>query len=266
MILAGLLGAVMAMGCIVLIGFAAAGFRRPNLKSAVPALAVGITAGLLTGWPVAVLIGAAAGYGLPRLFGQTRSTRSVAKIEAIATWTEMLQATMAASSGLTEAILSTASLSPEPIRPAALQLSRELSANIAPSEALTRFAVAVDDAGADRVVCALRLAASARAQHLGELLTALAESSREEATMQLRIETSRVSVRSGIRTVIVFSVAFAVGLVVLAHSYLQPFSSETGQVMLAVIGCLYGTGLVAMVVLARPTPPLRLLGSGVERS
>ena len=62
---------------------------------------------------------------------------------------------------------------------------------------------------------------------------------------------------------VVFSAVFAAGLCVLARSYLAPFSSSTGQVVLLVVGALYSGGLSLMVVLARPPAPVRLLGDSV---
>ena len=177
----------------------------------------------------------------------------------------MLQGSLAASAGLSQAIIATADLSPAPIRSATERLAAQISAGVHPRSALLRFADDVADPSADRVVCALLLAFSARAQRLGELLSALADSTRQEVSLRLRIETSRASVRSGVRTVVVFSVVFAVALAVLARSYLAPFDSATGQVVLAAVGALYAAGLTLMVVLARPPRPIRLLGKDVVR-
>ena len=52
-------------------------------------------------------------------------------------------------------------------------------------------------------------------------------------------------------------------LTVVAHSYLSPFGSTEGQLILLVVGLLYGVGLTLMVVLARPPAPVRLLGNQV---
>jgi len=241
-------------------------FRR-SLRSQVP-LAVlaggaGAIAALATGWPVAVPIVGVAVFGLPKLFGQTSGTVSIDKVEAVATWTEMLQGTLAASAGLGQAIIATAPLSPLPIRDAATRLSARWSAGMHPRDALSQFADELEDPCADRVVCALQLAVSSRAQRLGDLLAVLADSTRDEVALRLRIETSRASLRSGIRTVLIFSVAFAAALAVVAHSYLAPFGSTKGQVVLAVVGVLYGAGLTLMVTLARPPAPVRLLGTRV---
>jgi Flp pilus assembly protein TadB len=242
--------------------FGARSFDRPALALAATA---GVVCVVVTGWPMAGPIGGLAVYGLPRLLKQTSGSVSITKIEAIATWTEMLQGTLAASAGLSQAIMATADLSPEPIRPATLQLAAQIRSGVHPQEALFQFADAVGDPCADRVVCSLLLAFTSRAQRLGELLQALAESTREEVALRLRIETSRASVRSGVRTVVVFSVAFAALLSIVARSYLAPFGSATGQLVLAAVGALYAGGLTLMVALARPPAPVRLLGSEVEQ-
>jgi tight adherence protein B len=227
------------------------------------AAVAGLVAGYLTGWPVALPIVGAAVFGLPKLFGQTSSSVSIVKIQAIATWTEMLQGTMAASAGLGQAIIATAPLSPPPIRNATNRLSARLSAGMHPRGALLQFADELEDPCADRVVCALQLAISSRAQHLGELLLALADSTRDEVALRLRIETSRASLRSGVRTVLIFSVAFAAALCLFARTYLAPFGSGQGQVVLLLVGTLYGCGLTFMVAMARPTVAARLLGRQV---
>jgi hypothetical protein len=240
-------------------------FEASALAPLVVAGAAGLLAALATGWPVAFVITGVAVYGLPKLFGQTAGSVSVLKIEAIATWTEMLQGTLAASAGLSQAIMATAPLSPLPIREPAMALSGRIGAGMHPEEALLRFGDEVADPCADRVICSLILAVSARAQRLGDLLAALADSTREEVALRLRIETSRASIRSGVRTVLVFSVGFAVALTVLAHAYLAPFGSAVGQGVLLIVGALYAMGLTLMVVLARPPAPVRLLGREVAQ-
>lgn len=238
------------------------GLRR-HFPMVALAATTGILAGAVSGWPAAVPIVGIAVYGVPKLFRQTSGSLSITKIESIATWTEMLQGTLAASAGLSQAIMATAPLSPPPIRAESARLSARLSAGMHPREALLQFAEEVDDPCADRVVCALLLAISSRAQRLGDLLMALADSTRDEVGLRLRIETSRASIRSGVRTVLIFSLAFAVGLATLAHAYLAPFGTPIGQLVLVVVGLLYATGLIVMVSLARPPAPVRLLGPKV---
>lgn len=242
--------------------------KRPitpqQLRLGLLAVMAGLIAAASTGWPVAFVIGTVAVYGLPKLIGQTSGSVSVGKIEAIATWTEMLQGTLAASAGLGQAITTTAPLAPQVIRPATMTLAGRINSGLDPRKALLSFGEEINDPCADRVICALLLATTSRAQRLGELLSALADSTRSEVALRLRIETSRASIRSGVRTVVVFSVVFAIALVIFAHAYLAPYGSGQGQVVLALVGALYITGLTLMVVLSRPPAPVRLLGRNVE--
>lgn len=237
--------------------------RASTVRSSLLAGVGGLAAALVTGWPVAFVLVAVAIYGLPRLFGQSAASVSVAKIEAIANWTEMLQGTLAASAGLNQAIMATAPLAPLAIREQTLALSGRLGAGMHPRDALLLYGDELGDPCADRVICSLILAVTSRAQRLGDLLAALADSTREEVALRLRVETSRSSIRSGVRTVVVFSVLFAAALAVLAHTYLAPFGTPTGQLVLALVGILYAGGLTLMVVMSRPPAPVRLLGSEV---
>jgi hypothetical protein len=232
-------------------------------RSAVVALVTGVVVAGLTGRPALFPIVALGVYGLPKLFGQTSSSVSIAKIEAIASWTEMLQGALAAASGLSQAIVTTGSLGSAPIRRATVSLSSRMAAGMDPREALLLFGDELNDPCADRVICSLLLAMSSRGQRLGDLLATLADSTRDEVALRLRIETSRASVRSGVRTVLVFTVGFALAIACLAHAYLAPFGTPTGQMVLLVVGMFYAVGLTCMVSLSRPPAPVRLLGTGV---
>jgi tight adherence protein B len=58
-------------------------------------------------------------------------------------------------------------------------------------------------------------------------------------------------------------VAFAAALCLFARTYLAPFGSSQGQVILLLVGALYGFGLTSLVAMARPAAPTRLLGHQV---
>ena len=221
------------------------------------AFAVGAVATVATRWPVAFPIGVVATLGLPSLFGQTSTALSVSKLEAVATWTEMLHSTLAASAGLNQAIMATAPMSPDPHSSGHAGAGRTTQGrDVQPG------CVAPVCRGGGRPEhgpCRLRPGpgTSARAQHLGEPLGALADSTREDVALRLRIETSRASPRSGIRT----------GSVQRrfrrrpgsSGSQLTPFGTPTGQVILVVICALYAVGLTLMVRMAKPPKPIRLL-------
>jgi tight adherence protein B len=216
------------------------------------ALAVGILVAVLTRWPVAGLFTAGSVFILPRAFKKTRNRDSIRRTEAIAVWTELVRDTLTASSGLAQAIVATESMAPADIRVAVGHLADRISNGVLLEVALTQFADEVGDPCIDDVVAALRLVATSPAQRLVDLLTALADSTRETVAMRLRVEASRASARSGVRTIIWFSLGFVLLLVVTAQSYLSPFKSLTGQLVLGVVGAFYMSGMGLMIRLVRP--------------
>ena len=215
-------------------------------------VAVGLVVGLVTRWPVAGLCGAMAAGTLPSALGTAGSQSAIRRTEAVAVWTELLRDTLTGSAGLAQAIVATAGIAPEEIRVAVSHLADRIMSGVPMDEALRVFAVDIDDPSAEEVTNALRLAATSPAQRLVDLLSALADSTRDQVSMRLRVESSRASARSGVRTVICFSVGFVALLSVGARSYLAPYGSVTGQLVLVIVGGCYATGLMLMIRLVRP--------------
>jgi tight adherence protein B len=215
-------------------------------------LVTGAVVGVVTGWPVAGAISSLAALSLPSALRSTTTRDSTRRTEAIAVWTELLRDTLTASAGLSQSIVATAGVAPEELRVPVGHLADRIMSGVAMDDALRLFAVEIDNPNAHEVVSALRLAAASRAQRLVELLGALAESTREEVTMRLRVESSRASARSGVRTVIAFSIGFVAVLTLVARSYLAPFGTITGQLVLVLVGLFYAAGLTLMVRLVRP--------------
>ena len=153
------------------------------------------------------------------------------RTEAVATWTELIRDSLAASAGLAQAIVVTAPSAPLPIRPEARALATRLSNGVALEAALRSFALEVDEPAAEFLVCALLLAATSRAQRLVDVLSALADSIRDDVSMHLRVDASRASARSSVRTIVIFSMGFACTLAVVGHSYLSPFGTAVGQLV-----------------------------------
>jgi Flp pilus assembly protein TadB len=235
--------------------------QRRIRKLTLPVL-FGLLCVLITRWPVAGILGGLAAATLPSSLRKVLPGEASRKTEAVAIWTESIRDSLAASAGLSQAIVVTAPAAPIPIRTHVVALAQRLTNGVPLAGALRAFAHEVDDPAAEFLACALLLAATSRAQKLVEVLSSLAESIREDVSMRLRVDASRASARSSVRTVVVFSVVFAGALVLIAHSYLSPFGSAAGQLVLAVVGLFYAAGLALMVRLVRPTPEMRLLEVG----
>jgi hypothetical protein len=217
---------------------------------------------IVTRWPVGALLAVVAVYGLRGLAGNP-SRHVVARLEAIATWTEMLRDTLAAAAGLSQAIAATAQIAPIAIREDVRLLASRMASGVSTRESLTAFAAGIGDQSADIVVASLLMATEHRAQRLGDLLSALAETSREQVSMRLRIEASRAAARTAVRTIAGFTVGFVALMAVFAHSYLAPFGSAGGQLVLAVVGGFFFLGLSLMGKMASPSESPRLTLSGV---
>jgi Flp pilus assembly protein TadB len=234
-------------------------------RQAAAPVVIGTIVGVITRWPVGGVIAVIATRMLPGVLRRTSPGASSRKADAVASWTELIRDALAASAGLAQAIVVTAPSAPVPIRVQVNSLATRLSNGVPMTIALRLFADDVDDPAVEFLVCALLLAATSRAQRLVDVLGALSESIREEVSMRIRVETSRASGRSSVRTVIIFSVAFACALVLVAHEYLTPFGTATGQMVLAIVGTFYAAGLGIMARLVRPPVTMRLLARGQSR-
>lgn len=273
--LAACCGAVVGLGLTLLIASfmrrESSSFDRSRLERFSPThfehrtvrLALGLGAGVLlggiTGWPVLAIIGTLAGLGLPGLFAKSRAgADAIARVEAIAAWTEMLHDTLAGAAGLEQAILASASVAPEPIRVEIVTLAGRLE-HERPGPALRALADEMADPTMDLVVAALLLATEHQAARLGELLGRLAESARAQATMRLRVETGRARQRTSVKVAVGMTIGLGAFMTLLDRSYLAPFGSALGQFVLALIGACFTLAFVWLGRITRSGPSPRLL-------
>jgi tight adherence protein B len=224
----------------------------------------GVLAGVLTGWPVAVLLAAAGVWALPALLGPDRDAAArLARIEAVAGWAEQLRDTLTAAAGLEQAITVTAATAPAAIRPQVAALAGRLEAGQPLPAGLRDLAAGLADPIADLVVAALLLAAEHQARQLAALLGSLAEAAREQARMRLRVAAGRARTRTSARVVMVTTVALGCGLVVLnrgySHGYLAPYRHPTGQLVLLAVGGLFTVGFWWLQRMACLREPNRIL-------
>ncbi len=215
-----------------------------SLVTARAALAAGIAALVLlaTGWIAGAFLAAAAVVFGPRLLGGRGGREaSIARTEAIAAWTEMVRDSIAAASGLEEAITATAPVAPAPIRAEVAVLVRRLEHQSLPA-ALAAFGEEVAHPSADLVVAALTIAARMEASDMTGLLSRLAEAIRGEARMRIRVEVGRTRVRTATKVIVGVVAATLVLLAALNPGYLASYDSAGGQVMLLVIGGIFALG------------------------
>ncbi|MFY1674038.1 type II secretion system F family protein [Plantactinospora sp. WMMB334] len=242
--------------------------RRAGLGLAVVRLAgvVGVAAvvGAVTRWPVAALLAGVAVYALPAVIGPDRAQkRNLARVEAIAAWAENLSGTLRSAAGLEQTIVETAAVAPAEIRDELATLAAAPRAGIRLPQALRTFAEELADPTADLVANVLLQAAEHEARDISGSLSGVGRSARRQASARLRIATGRVRIRTSVRIIVTVVLGSAVGLVMFARDFLQPYDSPFGQVVLAVIGAGFAGCLLWMVRMGRiPDLPRILTNPG----
>ena len=272
-VLFGLLGAGVALGILlVVVGLRGRSddvttprrhslrFDQKTFGRMAVALVFGFGVGMFTGWVIAAVLSVLAVLGLPRILGSNVDhQRQLERIEAIASWTEMLRDTLVAAAGLEQAILATASTCPEPIREEITELAVKLESGERLAAALRDLADQLRDPTADLVVSALVLAAEHQARQLADLLGELAVEAREQATMRMRVDAGRARSRTSVRVIVITTLLFAAGLVVLNREYLNPFDSAFGQLILLLVGALFATAFAWLKKISQFREPERFL-------
>ena len=211
----------------------------------------------VTGWPVAAFAIAVVVLGGPRLFGgRARRADSIARTEAIATWTELIRDNMAGAAGLEQALVASVGVCPEAISTEVRRFGRRLEHERL-VEALAGLGDDLDHPSADLVVAALANAARMEGRDLGALLGRLAESTRADVRMRLRVEVGRARIRTSARIVIAvtgFTMAF---LYVSAPALLEAYDSLAGQAWLALVFAIFALGLWLMDAYSQIEMPQR---------
>ena len=233
------------------------GISRARILPAV--LAAGAVAAI-TRWPIMVAAVAVLVWAWPAMVGAgPASTRQITRLEAIAVWAESLRDTIAGSIGLEEAIRNSADAAPPAIKEQLDRLAAALAVHIPLPEALGDFADDFDDESVDLVAAALSLNARLRGPGLVATLSALATSVREELDMRRRIEQDRRTLRRSARIIMGTAIGFAAFVAVFSRSYMAPYDTITGQVVLALVIAVFVAGLVWMRRLAEPRHHERFL-------
>lgn len=241
--------------------------RRPALGKHSPVrlltcTATGFGVAAVSRWPVLGVIAAWAAWALPSLVGPDREhQKRLAQVEAVAGWTEQLRDTLSAAAGLTQAIRATGPLAPLAIRPQVVGLVARMDGGAPLGSALRGFADELADPLADLVVVALVTASRRQSGRLSDLLAALADTAREQARARMRVHTSQARVRTAQRVITSVSLALPVGLMLLDASFMSPFGTATGQLVLLWIALVFAAGFAMIRRLARFREAPRLLTS-----
>jgi Flp pilus assembly protein TadB len=236
--------------------------RTLTTRGAVAAIA-GVLVLVVTRWPVAAIGAVLLVLSWNSIAGgAAEERRAMARLEALAAWTESLRDTIAGAVGLEQAIPSSLRAVAPVLHPHVQSLVDRLHTRVPLADALRRFGDDLDDASADLVVAALILNARLRGPGLRDMLGALSTSARAELDMRRRVEANRRTTRRSVQIVVGVSVGVALLLAVGNRDYVQPYRTFTGQLVMAVVVGLFAVGFLWLRRLARYETPERFLSSG----
>lgn len=233
---------------------------RTTSRRLLGAAVTGLLVLLITRWVVMTIAAAALVVLWPMLFGGTRQEKeAAARIEALATWAESLRDTIAGAVGLEQAIPATVYAASPVIRSDLALLADRMRVRVPLSQALRQFADDLDDPTADLIISALVMNSRLRGPGLRQLLSNLAATARAELDMRQRVSASRAGTRRSAQIVVVFSVLVILGLAIFNRTFVAPYNSARGQLVLLVVIALFTVGLMWMRHLAGVTLPRRFL-------
>jgi Flp pilus assembly protein TadB len=217
----------------------------------------------ITRWPIAA-IGAGllimTWHGL--LGGAGDERLSIARIEALASWTESVRDTIAGAVGLEQAIPSSLRAAGQVMQEPLRLLVDRLRTRMPLPAALERFADDLDDPVADLIVASLILNARVRGPGLREVLTALSRSAREELDMRRRVIAQRRSTRRSVQIVVGVTLVMVALLVLFNREYVEPYAAPEGQLVLVLVLAMFAAGFVWLKRLSGFEVPGRFLFGG----
>jgi Flp pilus assembly protein TadB len=233
--------------------------RDPRLNRRITAaFAMAVAAFAFTRWPVAAVVGGAAGWVLAGIRSQKEREHIERRTEAIALWTEMLRDAIGTARGIEGVLVATAATAPMPIK-----LELTAMADRLQHEPLDRvldgLANDLDHPLGDLVVTALRLTSTAGGSNVRDVLSSLATAAYAEAESQRRIGVAREKPRAAMKYSAIIICGFVVLLTIFSRRYLEPYGSPIGQIVLLFVALYWAAGFWWMNRMGRADPVERYL-------
>ena len=225
----------------------------------------GIVAWLITGWFLGLIAAPVAFVGLPMLLSSSSAAARIERLEAMEEWTRSLSGVLTVGVGLEQALVATLRSTPAAIVPEVTRLVARLRARWVTEAALRAFADELDDSTGDLVAANLILGARRRGAGLASVLEGLAESVAADVRARRQVEADRAKPRATARWVTLISAAVLVVLAV-SGTYVEPYGSPLGQVILVGLLSAYVATLIWMRQMAVGRDLPRFLGSGRGRT
>lgn len=234
--------------------------RRTRIRALV-ALLVGVVVAVLTGFVLAVIVLPAAAIGLPFLLSPALGGSTPERLQALEEWTRGLSGRLTIGMGLDSALKRSLSTAPEAIRPEVTRLVNRLWSDWTVDRALRVFADEIDDEVGDFIALNLVLAATnSGGAGLADTLDGIAESVAATVRARRQVAADQQKPRTTASVVTIISIA-VLAYMFLAGSYIQPYTTALGQVILLVLGSAYVGILLWMRSMSKPPKSMRLMVS-----
>jgi Flp pilus assembly protein TadB len=266
LIVAGVIGLVLGLRQTTADPKQAATRRPPRLRSIdrstrlllLAGVAVGAVGWLVTGWLLALVAAPVAAAGLPMLLSSGSAATRIERLQAMEEWTRSLAGVLTVGIGLEQALVATLRSTPAPIAPDVARLVVRLRARWDTEDALRAFADDLDDSTGDLIAANLILGARRRGAGLASVLEGLAESVAADVRARRQVEADRAKPRATARWVTIISVSVLV-ILALSGTYVVPYRSAFGQVLLVSLLAAYVATLIWMKQMATGRPLPRFL-------
>jgi tight adherence protein B len=224
----------------------------------VVSIAIGFALDAVTGWILAVVVLPLLALGLPYLLILPKQ-RDVELLEALDRWVRSLAAVLTRGRSNTDAVRISRRTAPPAINDELGLLVARLNNRWDTGDALRAFADDLSSADVDAVVAALILASNRGSNGASVTLHALADSLQDQLKARRVIESERAKPYVVVRQVTVITVAALTLVLLTNHSFFAPYTTPLGQLIFAVLICMYAGALVLMRRKAQQRPRERIL-------
>lgn len=181
---------------------------------------------------------------------RTSESKDMAAGEALASWAERVRDAVQAGTGLVSAFHAAARSCAPSIADEAADLADDAS-KIGISPALVRFSGRIGLGSADALVMAMIVAEQRGGRELVSLLNSEIEAIRHELAVEREENGIRQRYRTAVRIIVVTMVVSMVGYRALSPSFMQPYDSFGGQVVLLILGSVMLASLGRIVRLSQ---------------
>ena len=194
---------------------------------------VAVVAFAVTRWPVAAVGGAAIGYVIASTIAGSGAHDAAARAEGVAIWVETIRDLVVGGTGLETAVMTACTSAPEALAVELAELVLDVESGHSVRESVARASGRISNTTADIAVSVLVMTLGGQASRPAEVLGQIAIHARQEVAQIGDIEAARASARTTMTMVMAIMGLGIGGFFLFGRSYLEPYGTPTGQLILA---------------------------------